>query len=100
MHLPLQLFKKNATVLLFPGGIREVYHRKNEDYQLFWFVGDVFFVIIFFFICFFRPEKVDFVRMAALTDAIIVPFAAIGNAIFFCFLERTYLFICRNCGFC
>ena len=31
-----QLMKMNATVLLFPGGIREVFHQRNEDYQLFW----------------------------------------------------------------
>ena len=27
-----------------------------------------------------RPEKVDFVRMASLFDAIIVPFASIGKS--------------------
>jgi len=53
--------KINSTVLLFPGGVREALHGKNDKYKLFW------------------PEKVDFVRMAGLMDAIIVPFAAIGN---------------------
>jgi hypothetical protein len=54
--------KRNETVLLFPGGVREAYHGKGEEYQLFW------------------PEKTDFVRMAGLFNAIIVPFSAIGIA--------------------
>jgi hypothetical protein len=61
-HLLLQLFKRNETVLLFPGGAREALHGKGEEYKLFW------------------PEKVDFVRMAGIFDAIIVPFAAVGVA--------------------
>jgi len=56
------LLQRNETVLLFPGGVREAYHGKGEEYALFW------------------PEKVDFVRMAGLFGAIIVPFAAIGIA--------------------
>jgi len=60
---PLQLLRRNETVLLFPGGVKEAYHKKGENYKIFW------------------PEnKVDFVRMAGLFDAIIVPFAAIGMA--------------------
>jgi len=54
------LMEINSTVLLFPGGVREAYHGKNEEYKIFW------------------PEKVDFVKMATLMDAIIVPFAVIG----------------------
>ena len=42
--------------------MREAYHNKGEDYKLFW------------------PEKIDFIRMAAMFDAIVVPFAAIGMA--------------------
>lgn len=57
-----QLLQRNETVLLFPGGVREAYHGKGEDYALFW------------------PERVDFVRMAGLFGATIVPFAAIGIA--------------------
>jgi len=57
-----ELLDRNETILLFPGGIREAYHKKGEEYKLFW------------------PEKVDFVRMAALKNAIIVPFGAIGMA--------------------
>jgi len=57
-----ELMKINSTVLLFPGGVREAFHGKNERYQLFW------------------PEKTDFVRMATMMDALIVPFAAVGMA--------------------
>ena len=31
-----ELMKINSTVLLFPGGVREAFHGKNERYQLFW----------------------------------------------------------------
>jgi hypothetical protein len=55
-----ELLQRNETVLLYPGGAREILHSKEEDNQLFW------------------SKKVDFVRMAALCDAIIVPFSAIG----------------------
>ncbi len=54
------LLKANETVLLFPGGVREAFKRKNEKYQLFW------------------PSKPEFVKMAIRFNAIIVPFAAIG----------------------
>ena len=57
-----ELLQRNESVLLFPGGVKEAYHLKGEEYKLFW------------------PEKTDFVRMAALFDAIIVPFAAVGIA--------------------
>jgi hypothetical protein len=56
------LLQKNATILLFPGGVKEAYHRKGEEYKLFW------------------PDKMDFIRMATMFDALIVPFAAIGVA--------------------
>lgn len=56
-----ELLKRNESILLFPGGVKEAYHLKNEKYKLLW------------------PEKADF-RMAGMFDAIIVPFAAIGIA--------------------
>lgn len=55
-----RLMKQGEVVLLFPGGVREAFKRKNEKYELFW------------------PSKSEFVRMAIKHDAIIVPFAAIG----------------------
>jgi pimeloyl-ACP methyl ester carboxylesterase len=55
-----KLLKANETVLLFPGGVREAFKRKNEKYQLFW------------------PSKPEFVKMAIRFNAIIVPFSAIG----------------------
>jgi pimeloyl-ACP methyl ester carboxylesterase len=58
-----ELLQRNETVLLFPGGVKEAYHLKGEQYKLLW------------------PEKTDgFVRMAGMFDALIVPFAAIGIA--------------------
>jgi len=57
-----QLMRINATVMLFPGGVNEAFHNRDGKYKLFW------------------PEKTDFVRMAAMNDAIIVPFAAVGMA--------------------
>lgn len=56
------LMASNATVLLFPGGVREANHNKGQAYQLFW------------------PNRTDFVRIAAKFDALIVPFGAIGAA--------------------
>ena len=49
------LLATKETVLLFPGGVTEAYHKKGEDYEVFW------------------PEKTDFIRMAALHEAIVVP---------------------------
>jgi len=56
------LLKSQTPTLLFPGGVREVYHKKGEDYQIFW------------------PEKGEFVRTAAKHNSTIVPFAAVGVA--------------------
>ena len=53
------------TVLLFPGGAREVFKRRNEDYQLFW------------------PSKPEFIRMAVRHGATIVPFAAVAGSYYF-----------------
>lgn len=57
-----RLLQTNQTALLFPGGVKEALHGKNEDYKLFW------------------PEKTDFVRIAAKFNATIVPLSAIGAA--------------------
>ena len=56
------LLRDKQTVLLYPGGVREAYHDKENKYELFW------------------PKNVDFVRMAGLFNAVIVPFAGIGIA--------------------
>jgi 1-acyl-sn-glycerol-3-phosphate acyltransferase len=57
-----RLMQSGQTGLLFPGGVREVFHGKDEAYDLFW------------------PEKVDFVRVAARFNATIVPISAVGAA--------------------
>ncbi|RDX65140.1 Acyltransferase-like protein, chloroplastic, partial [Mucuna pruriens] len=56
-----KLFSSKSHVLLYPGGIREAFHRKGEEYKLFW------------------PEEPEFVRMAARFGAKIVPFGAVGE---------------------
>jgi hypothetical protein len=53
---------EHFTICKIPGGVREVFHRKGEAYQIFW------------------PEKTDFVRLAAKFNATIVPLSAIGAA--------------------
>lgn len=57
-----RLMQTGQAALLFPGGVREVFHGKDEAYELFW------------------PEKVDFVRVAARFNATIVPISAVGAA--------------------
>ena len=57
-----RLMQTKQTALLFPGGVREVFHGKDEAYQLFW------------------PETTDFVRTAARFNATIVPISAVGAA--------------------
>ncbi|KAG0468473.1 hypothetical protein HPP92_017801 [Vanilla planifolia] len=56
-----RLLSKNSFVLLYPGGAREALHRKGEEYKLFW------------------PQQPEFVRMAAMFDAKIVPFGVVGE---------------------
>uniref|UniRef100_A0ACD5UW33 Uncharacterized protein n=1 Tax=Avena sativa TaxID=4498 RepID=A0ACD5UW33_AVESA len=56
-----KLFQGNEFVVLYPGGVREVLHRKGEGYQLFW------------------PEKPEFVRMAARFGVTIIPFGCVGE---------------------
>jgi len=63
-----RLMQTGQNALLFPGGVREVFHGKDESYKLFW------------------PEKVDFVRTAARFNATIVPVSAVGMADSFNFL--------------
>lgn len=55
-----RLLESGQSALLFPGGVREAYRRKGEEYSLFW------------------PSKPEFIRMAARHDALIVPFAGVG----------------------
>jgi len=57
-----RLMQTGQAGLLFPGGVREVFHGKDEAYELFW------------------PEQVDFVRVAARFNATIVPLSAVGAA--------------------
>jgi len=57
-----KLLLRGEPVLLYPGGVREAYHGRGEAYQLFW------------------PEKSEFVKMAALFNATIIPFGGIGCA--------------------
>ena len=58
-------------------------------------------MLLTFALIFFRPEKVDFVRMAGMFDAIIVPFSSVGIAesvnIFFD-KEGTFLFFIYFCS--
>ncbi|KAG6793294.1 hypothetical protein NC652_003325 [Populus alba x Populus x berolinensis] len=56
-----KLMSSKAHALLYPGGMREAYHRKGEEYKLFW------------------PEKSEFVRMASRFGAKIVPFGVVGE---------------------
>jgi len=54
------LMDKRETVLVFPGGAREVNKRRGEKYQLMW------------------KERVGFARLAIENGYPIVPFAAVG----------------------
>ncbi|KAL0028357.1 hypothetical protein WJX77_001655 [Trebouxia sp. C0004] len=56
-----RLLQDAQAVLLFPGGGREVNKRRGEEYKLIW------------------KDKPDFVRMAAKTNALIIPFATVGG---------------------
>ena len=55
-----KLMKNNDAALLYPGGVREVFHGPGEEYKLFW------------------PEDGDFVRTAARFNATIVTLAGVG----------------------
>ncbi|KAL8142760.1 hypothetical protein V2J09_015792 [Rumex salicifolius] len=56
-----KLLSSKSYVLLYPGGMREALHHKGEEYQLFW------------------PDRSEFVRMAAIFGAKIVPFGVVGE---------------------
>ncbi|KAI8467052.1 MAG: hypothetical protein J3K34DRAFT_472042 [Monoraphidium minutum] len=56
-----KLLKAGEQVLLFPGGAREVNKPRGSEYTLAW-----------------PDDRPDFVRLAGKTNAIIVPFAAVG----------------------
>ncbi|CAN7003589.1 unnamed protein product [Brassica oleracea var. botrytis] len=55
------LLRSKSHVLLYPGGIREAFHKKGEEYKLFWL------------------EKPEFVRVASKFGAKIVPFGVVGE---------------------
>ncbi|WJX77131.1 hypothetical protein P8452_60466 [Trifolium repens] len=55
------LLSSKSHILLYPGGLREGFHRKGEEYKLFW------------------PEQSEFVRMAARFGAKIIPFGGVGE---------------------
>eukprot|EP00899_Mesostigma_viride_P004652 jgi/Mesvir1/14188/Mv09645-RA.1 len=60
---PSNLYKllgQGEAALLYPGGVREAYKRKGEEYKLFW------------------PDRAEFVRMAIRHGATIVPVGAVG----------------------
>lgn len=57
-----RLLQSGQNVLLFPGGVKEVFHGRDQAYELLW------------------PEKVDFVRTAARFNATIIPLSAVGMA--------------------
>ncbi|KAK3239240.1 hypothetical protein CYMTET_50824 [Cymbomonas tetramitiformis] len=54
------LLNNGEAVLLYPGGVREAYKRKGEEYKLIW------------------PDKPEVIRMAARFGATIVPLSAVG----------------------
>lgn len=54
------LFSMGESVLVFPGGAREVSKRKGEKYTLMW------------------KERIGFARMAVAHQATIIPFSAVG----------------------
>ncbi|KAG2301552.1 hypothetical protein Bca52824_030203 [Brassica carinata] len=56
-----KLLQSKSHALLYPGGIREAFHRKGEEYKLCW------------------PEQPEFVRVASKFGAKIVPFGVVGE---------------------
>jgi len=62
-----RLMSTNQNALLFPGGVREVFHGRDEAYQLFW-PDDA------------DQSKSDFVRTAAKFNATIIPLSGVGGA--------------------
>lgn len=62
-----RLMSTNQNAMLFPGGVREVFHNKDEAYQLFWPDDNED-----------GSSRSDFVRTAAKFNATIIPFSAVG----------------------
>ncbi|XP_076915643.1 phytyl ester synthase 1, chloroplastic-like [Bidens hawaiensis] len=56
-----RLLSRKSFTLLYPGGLREAFHRKGEACKLFW------------------PDKQEFVRMAVKFGATIIPFGVVGE---------------------
>lgn len=56
-----KLLSEGEAVLLFPGGAKEVLKRRGQEYKLLW------------------NKEQDFIRLAARTNAIIIPFACLGG---------------------
>ncbi|KAJ0113473.1 hypothetical protein Patl1_03104 [Pistacia atlantica] len=56
-----KLLSSKSHILLYPGGLREALHRKGEEYKLFW------------------PKQPEFIRMAAIFGAKIIPFGVVGE---------------------
>ena len=54
------LMRDRQTILVFPGGSREVNKRRGQEYQLLW------------------RERIGFARLAIEHDYLIVPFATVG----------------------
>jgi hypothetical protein len=61
-----RLLQRGEAVLVYPGGVREGFKRRGEQYKLFW------------------PQRAELVRMAAKFGAIIVPVASVGCAALRC----------------
>jgi len=55
-----RLLDAGEKVLLFPGGVKESFHKRDESYSLQW------------------PDEAEFVRPAARFGAPIIPFASVG----------------------
>ncbi|XP_026385556.1 acyltransferase-like protein At1g54570, chloroplastic [Papaver somniferum] len=55
-----KLLAEKSHVLLYPGGVREAFHRKGEENKLFW------------------PSQPEFVRVASRFGTKIVPFGVVG----------------------
>jgi len=62
-----RLMATSQNALLFPGGVREVFHGRDEAYQLFWPDDS-------------DQSKSDFVRTAAKFNATIIPLSGVGGA--------------------
>ncbi|KAK6153336.1 hypothetical protein DH2020_012975 [Rehmannia glutinosa] len=56
-----RLFSLKSHVMLYPGGVREAFHHKGEEYKLIW------------------PAEPEFVRMAAKFGATIIPFGGVAE---------------------